>query len=150
MKFPVRQSLVSVASICLVVGCLTGCTSHSQTTRQGVRHSELFWIRTELYFGMNRRDGASVTDSQWQTFVSQEVTPRFPKGFTVVPADGQYMDQSGNMTIEHSRVLVILHADNADARHKIAEICSLYCKQFDQESVMRVDSEAGVSFETGR
>src|SRR5690242_14747457 len=144
MKIPVRRTLVSVPLMCLLMSSVVGCTSHSQATPYGVRHSELYWIRTELYFGMNRRNGSSVTDSQWQTFVRQEVTPRFPKGFTVVPADGQYMDQSGNMTIEHSRVLVMLHADNADARHKIAEICSIYCSRYDQESVMRVDSEAGV------
>ena len=108
MKIPVRQSFVPVALICLV-SSFTGCASHSGRTAHGVGYSELYWIRTELYFGMNRRNGASVSDSQWQTFVSQEMTPRFPKGFTVVPADGRYMDQSGNMTIEHSRVLVILH-----------------------------------------
>ena len=148
MKMPVRRSFVSAV---LLLSAIAGCgTSHSSTTPHGVSHSELYWIRTELYFGMTRRDGSSVTDSQWQAFVRQEVTPRFPKGFTVVPADGQYMDQSGNMTIEHSRVVVILHKDDADARHKLADISGAYCKQFDQESVMKVDSEAGVSFETGR
>ena len=150
MKIPVRSPLVSVASFLLLCG-VAGCgTSHSTTTPHGVSHTEFYWIRTELYFGMKRLDGSSVTDSQWQDYVRREVTPRFPKGFTVVPADGQYMDQSGNLTVEHSRVLVILHIGDADARHKLSEIAAAYCKQFDQESVMRVDSEAGVSFETGR
>lgn len=49
--------------------------------------SEKFF-RTELYFGRNIPTGGIVSESDWQKFVDEAVTPRFPGGMTVLDADG--------------------------------------------------------------
>ena len=46
-------------------------------------------MRTTLYFGLAHPLG-KVSESQWQAFLREEVTPRFPDGLTVWQADGQW------------------------------------------------------------
>lgn len=56
---------------------------------KGGRNRSLRFARTELYFGTARPDGA-VTDEEFQAFIDREVTSRFPRGLTVVKAQGQF------------------------------------------------------------
>jgi hypothetical protein len=103
------------------------------------------WVKTELYFGLSRKGAADVTEEQWEKFVSEEVTPRFPDGLTVIDARGQW--KSGQAIVrEPSRVLVVVHPPGRIADQKIEEIRRAYMKQFGQESVMRADEEAEVEF----
>src|SRR4029450_11748395 len=46
-------------------------------------------LRTTLYFGLARPKGA-VTELEWQLFLRDEVTTRFPAGLTVWEAEGQW------------------------------------------------------------
>ena len=46
-------------------------------------------LRTTLYFGLARPKG-SVTELEWQIFLRDEVTRRFPDGLTVWEAEGQW------------------------------------------------------------
>ena len=46
-------------------------------------------VRTTLYFGLARPKGA-VTELEWQLFLRDEVTKRFPDGLTVWEAEGQW------------------------------------------------------------
>lgn len=45
-------------------------------------------LRTILYFGLARPAG-TITEREWQEFVRDEVTPRFPDRLTVWEVDGQ-------------------------------------------------------------
>src|SRR5688500_17329335 len=47
------------------------------------------YLRTTLYFGLARPSGV-VSDANWQSFLRDEITPRFPDGLTVWEADGQW------------------------------------------------------------
>lgn len=47
-------------------------------------------VRRELLFGTARADGASLREDEWETFLDTFVTPRFPDGFTVLNALGQW------------------------------------------------------------
>jgi len=99
------------------------------------------YYRTELYFGRDKPDGSVVSDDEWKSFLDREVTSRFPDGFTTLDGAGQYRDKSGKIIKEPSKVAVFLYAkkDRKTAGAKIDEIRAAYCKQFDQESVLRVD-----------
>lgn len=99
------------------------------------------YFRTELYFGTDIPNGGQVTADQWVNFLSDEVTPRFPDGLTVVDAAGQFRSASGTIVKEKSRMIVLLYRkkDRETASRKIEEIRAVYCKFFKQESVMRVD-----------
>ena len=74
--------------------------------------------RDVLYFGRNRPDGGTVSDSEWQAFLDEVVTPRFPAGLTVVEAMGQWKGQSGQVERERAEVLTVLHAGDGPARSR--------------------------------
>ena len=114
----------------------------SFASRRGifVEESEKF-IRTELYFGRNIPDGGTVSESDWQKFIDEIVTPRFPNGLTVLDADGQWRGKDGSIAREESKVIVLLYPrkQRRAMNSKIEEIRSEYKKRFAQEAVMRID-----------
>ena len=98
------------------------------------------YLRTELFFGMDKPTGGTVSEDEWQKFVSDIVTPRFPDGLTVDDALGQYMDGK-TLVREKSKQLILIYPrkfKTASSR-KIEEIRASYIKAFDQKSVLRVD-----------
>jgi hypothetical protein len=102
------------------------------------------WFRTELYFG-NAGVSSEISESDWQRFVAEIVTPRFPAGLTVVAGSGQWQDRSGQIRREGARVLILLHPAGSGANEKIEQLRTIYCARFQQESVLRVTSLARVS-----
>ena len=105
------------------------------------------FVRTELYFGMNRPKGGTVSETDWQTFVDEFVTLRFPNGLTVLDADGQWRGKNGAISKENSKVMVLLYPrkQRKAAHTRIEEIRKEYKKRFDQESVMRIDITKSVT-----
>jgi hypothetical protein len=99
------------------------------------------FIRTELYFGRNIPAGRTVSELDWQKFVDEVVTPRFPDGLTVLDADGQWRGKDGSTVREESKVIVLLYPrrQRKAVNAKIEEIRSEYKKRFAQEAVMRID-----------
>jgi Protein of unknown function (DUF3574) len=91
--------------------------------------------RTTLYFGLNRK-GGNVTEAQWQAFLRDEVTPRFPQGFTVWQADGQWRRADGVIEHEHSKVLRLVHEDTPTQHAALAELIGRYKRAYQQESVL--------------
>jgi hypothetical protein len=92
-------------------------------------------LRTTLYFGTNRPNG-SVSELDWQLFVRDEVTTRFPDGLTVWDAYGQWKPPGGELTQERSKVLLIVHDDSAPARKSVLDVIARYRKMFEQQSVL--------------
>ncbi|MDP5252712.1 MULTISPECIES: DUF3574 domain-containing protein [unclassified Vibrio] len=102
---------------------------------------------SELFFGLSRPDGSTISESEWQAFVDQEVTPRFTAGLTVSQAQGQWLGNNGAVVKEGSRVLTLIYPMREEQSLRgVDEIRALYQSQFDQESVMRLDSHRCVSF----
>jgi hypothetical protein len=97
------------------------------------------FYRTELYCGRSKPDGGMVSDEEWERFLTEVVTPRFPDGFTTLKATGQYREKSGKIISEPSNVLVFLYTNKDESRLQIEEIRAAYVKQFSQESVLRLD-----------
>jgi hypothetical protein len=102
--------------------------------------------RLELVFGTSRNDAPLVSDEDWARFLEVQITPRFPEGLTVLRAPGQWLDRDGRIVREDSRILVVWYAPTKRTNYQIEEIRSAYREQFDQESVMRVESISCVSF----
>jgi hypothetical protein len=92
-------------------------------------------IRTTLYFGLARPNGA-VSELEWQIFLRDEVTKRFPDGFTVWEAEGQWRTPAGTIDHERSKVMLLVHADTTQARQSVQEIITSYRKVFEQQSVL--------------
>ena len=92
-------------------------------------------IRTTLYFGLARPKG-SVSELEWQIFLRDEVTRRFPEGLTVWGAEGQWQGSVGSIDHEQSKVLLLVHADTAAARQSVQAVIAAYRKTFEQQSVL--------------
>jgi hypothetical protein len=101
--------------------------------------------RTELYLGLSIPGGGRVTGEDLARFLGEVVTPRFPGGFTVLDGHGQYLHEDGSLVREDSRILVILD-DPGRAEDHIEAVRKAYEEAFRQESVLRVDSSACLSF----
>ena len=130
---------------------LTGSVSYihqanAQTPAETTTNREAY-VRDELYFGRSQPGGGEVTEEQWQKFVDKEVTPRFPDGLTVIDAYGQFLNSSGTLARENSKVLVLLYVSTPERERFMQEIIDAYKSRFQQESVLRVtDVPARVSF----
>ena len=104
------------------------------------------WARTELYFGTNR-DGGVISDAEFTLFMDSKITPRFPDGLTLLTGYGQFLNSKGVLEKERSKVLILLYpVGTTDANRRIQDIREDFKKQYGQESVLRVDSYALVSF----
>jgi len=104
------------------------------------------YARLELLFGLGRKDGTEIGESEWRAFLDVEVTPRFPDGLTVLNGYGQWRNSAGTIANEKSMMLVIWHRPAADSEARIEAIRSAYKTRFGQESVLRVDGVSCVSF----
>ncbi|MGH3774074.1 MAG: DUF3574 domain-containing protein [Pseudonocardiaceae bacterium] len=153
-----RGSATMVGAALLVAGPLTGCAgthlpavAAKSDTAPATQCSATgaAYAATQLFFGKSIPGGGTVTDASFAQFLDREVTPRFPAGFTVVPAMGQYRETNGVIDHEASDMMILIYPrDSAsEAGKKIDEIRAAYDKAFHQESVLREDQQPScVSF----
>lgn len=103
------------------------------------------FMRTELFFGLNR-PGGTVSAEEFQRFVDDQVTPSFPDGLTLLEGRGQFRGSSGVVEREGARVLVLLYPYRRESSRAVDAIRVAYRAAFEQESVLRVDEASCVSF----
>ncbi len=132
-----RNIYILIISIALIAGC-------HQTELS--RDKPMQWQRTELGFGFGMKDGSEISEAQWQKFVTDEMTPRFPAGLSIFDTHGQWRDPSGKIVRENSRMVVIYCPATEENERKIEEIRQSYVKQFEQDAVMRVDEPVSIRF----
>jgi hypothetical protein len=95
-----------------------------------------------LYFGTQKPDGsAPVTDAEWQQFLADEITSRFPSGLTTWEASGQWRDAHNVIERERTHIVQIVHRSHGEDEGRIAAIIAAYKKRFAQEAVFRVRSD---------
>jgi hypothetical protein len=70
--------------------------------------SSLF-IRTELFFGLGKSDGTEVTNSEFQQFLTREVTPKFPDGLTLLSGRGQFKNTNATLVKEPANLLILVY-----------------------------------------
>ena len=104
------------------------------------------FARTELFFGLSKPDSAEVSSAEFQRFLDREVTPRFPDGFTILSADGQFKNARGAILKERSHLLILLYPVEASNNQQIEQIRKAYITAFQQQSVLRADEMSCASF----
>jgi len=139
----------------IVVGALlglplAGCAANGETVccpQAGAGEGSACWMASYLFFGMSSAGGGQVTEAQWQEFVDEVVTPRFPDGLTVLAAKGQWRASADKpVEREDTRVLLIAHPPTPEGRKALQEIRAAYCKRFQQDSVFQIEHPACVTF----
>lgn len=144
------KNVIRSAAICLLIAVTTQTPAQAsiQTTARStftVPSAEKY-LRTELFMGLSKPGGGIVSDAEWELFLDEIVTPAFPKGYTVLRADGRYRGNDNKTIAEESRVLIVLYPkkDKKESRRKIEEIRAAYIKRFEQEAVIRMDLPGSV------
>jgi hypothetical protein len=99
------------------------------------------FVSDRLYCGLSIPGGGTVTQADLDAFIASEVEPRFPEGFTVWRARGQW--KGGN---EETMVIEILHPPTPQLDDAIRQIADAYRARFRQEAVLRVTSPARMTF----
>jgi len=103
-------------------------------------------LKDELYFGLTKPGGEPVSEAEWQEFVSAVITPRFREGLTVLDGSGQFLNSSGILIRENSKIVILIYESSPEKNQAINEIIETYKRTFQQESVLRATSEVKVSF----
>src|SRR5262245_6962755 len=93
-------------------------------------------VSETLYFG-TAKPGGIVDTAEWERFLRESVTSRFPEGLTVWQASGRWRGADGKIVEEASQVLNLIHAGDEASERKVAEIASDYKSRFQQEAVLR-------------
>jgi hypothetical protein len=103
-------------------------------------------IVDRLYFGRNVAGEEVVSDSAWRVFLSDEVTPRFPGGFTSWSASGQWQGADGRIERERTFVLEVTHPAAPVSDSLLTAIMAAYKVRFRQESVLRISTPGRATF----
>jgi hypothetical protein len=130
---PVLASAVFAAGLACGVGATRLAAEPKRDATCGAASAPQ--VRTTLYFGTSRPKG-SVSELEWQLFLRDEVTSRFPDGLTVWDAEGQWRTNGGSIDHERSKVLLLVHADTPAARESVQLLIARYRTMFDQQSVL--------------
>lgn len=135
-----NRSLLAVI-LCTNLG-LSACCSAPPTkphTRPTPVQRSPQWLETRIYFGLSSPQGR-VTEAQWQAYVDEEITPKFPEGLTVLDAQGQWRNKQSKIVKEASKLLILVHRDTLIAEGLLRKAVSAYVTRFQQESVLRTST----------
>ena len=100
------------------------------------------WVVADLLFGRTH-----VSEANWARFLATEVTPRFPDGFTVIDAKGQWRAPGGEkISRERSKLLMIAMPPGAGNDERLQKVVEAYKSRFKQQSVGLIVRPACVSF----
>ena len=99
-----------------------------------------------LYLGEAIPGQADLTSQEWQSFLDNTVTPNLPNGYTILNANGGWMNPMTRKTIkEATKILVAALTESPDSLAAIDRIRSAYQIQFDQQLVgMTVQQACGI------
>lgn len=103
-------------------------------------------FKDELYFGLTKPGGETVSESEWQEFVKEVITPRFLEGLTIVDSSGQFLNSAGILIREKSKIVILIYESSPEKERAVSEIIETYKRRFQQESVLRTTTEVKVSF----
>ena len=95
-------------------------------------------VRYELFFGLDHADGRSVSAEEWDAFVADTITPRFPQGLSMFDVRGQWQRPDGVIERENTRMVMLDNPPPAEAGMVLVdEISREYQRRFGQDPVFR-------------
>jgi len=114
----------------------------------GTSGKEEKYIKTELFFGLNKPDGSKVTEEEWESFCDSVISKTFYKGATIMKSDGRWL--SGDSLIkEESRTVIYfskIYEMTEEFSEKIDILREKYKLYYNQEAVLRTDDFINASF----
>ncbi|HEX7832317.1 MAG TPA: DUF3574 domain-containing protein [Thermoanaerobaculia bacterium] len=99
-------------------------------------------VSDRLFCGLSIPAGGEISQPELDAFIDEVVSPRFPQGFTVWRAKGQW--KGGN---EDVMILEFVRANDPKLDLAVEQIAAEYRKRFHQEAVLRVTVPAHMELE---
>lgn len=106
------------------------------------------YIKTELFFGLNRIDGTRITESEWEAFADTVISKTYTKGATILKCDGRWLDGE-SLIKEESRIVVYfsrIYEMTDEFSGEIDLIREKYKLHYQQQAVLRTDEFINASF----
>lgn len=134
-----RARIAGVLACALACAGTLGCAGAwvREHPPLGCRAGEQALVRDTLYFGRSIPGGGRVGDGDWNRFEHDVLLPAFPQGYSVLDAHGRWRGDDGATIGEDSRIVVLVHADDAAAAAAVRAVAAAYRERFRQESVLR-------------
>ena len=122
----------------ILQGCSLGKTSIIQNDGSGKE-----FVETDLYFGLCKNEVCAsendfVSNEEWTGFLDHYIAPQFTDGLTVIDSAGQWINKSGNLIKEKSKIVVLVYPGSEKAEESIERIRESYKTLFHQESVLKI------------
>jgi hypothetical protein len=138
-----RIACLAAFTLSLVTATATG----AQTATPSCHGAQQPKMVAELMFGRDIGHGVSVSEAEWQHFVTRELVSRFPDGLTIIDAIGQWRDRdSGKIVHEPSKHVEIVLPGNKDDDTRLDAVVAAYKRTFHQHSVGVILRPACVAF----
>lgn len=100
-------------------------------------------VEYQLFFGQDDSEGNRVSGEDWDAFMADTVTPRFPGGMTIIDVHGQWQEPSGNIQREKTILVRGLIAEPGEEGLRLVnEISDEFVRRFDQDPVWRIVRDA--------
>jgi hypothetical protein len=140
-----RRKLLIALSILISAGAVCGRAAAEEAPCPLPGQTQALVVK--MFFGQSVKDRGQVTQREWRDFLRQTVTPRFPDGFTVYDAYGQWRDRdTQRVARENSKVIEVATENTEAVRNNIAAISDAYRKRFRQQAVAVLSNMACVEF----
>jgi hypothetical protein len=126
---------------------LAGCASVREASAGPPCPAGQERLRTaQLFFGPSPGGPAAVSKADFQRFVDEEVTPRFPDGLTVMDGGGRWRGSENLLIRQASKVVLIVLPKRGDSGQRIEAVRTAYRSRFHQESVLLITQPDCVAF----
>lgn len=138
-----RLGLITTFAVVALV--LAACADAGTSTPE-CEDGEL-WNEYRLFMGRGLDGSEVVSDADWENFLVDTITPRFPDGLSVLDVAGQLLHEDGSIEKERTKLLLILAPSDTPALEPLSEISEEYKRRFNQDVVLRVVTDACVAFQ---
>ena len=130
--------LVTGAVILVLAACVDVATTECEDGD--------LWTEYRLFLGRSAGGVEVVSDADWDGFLADIVTPRFPAGLSVIDVAGQWQSDDGNIERERTKMLWVVAPPGPEALDLMNEVSAEYKKQFSQDAMLQMVTDTCVAF----
>ncbi len=135
---------LTITGLLFITPACTNELTRAQSSPLSAKESII--IKDELYFGLSKPGGKIISEAEWQQFLNSAIAPIFREGLTVINANGQYLNQNGELIREKTKLVILIYPSDITKNSRIQEVVAKYKQRFQQESVLRTTTNVKLSF----